>query len=330
MRRSRPASCARSLLLAQARDALPDVPTLKELGYDVEFSIWVGLFAPKGTPDAVITRLRAETKKVVASEQFKAAIANIGDVVAISISPSSRHSGMRTPSASKQPCNRSERWRVEMDRRTFVVGSAASAALLPHAARRAGRLSRAADHHPQCVPAGRHQRRGDAAGRDRARGHLQAAGRGRDQGRRGRLASARRSRRMPSRTATRCSRTTTAFRVTPRSTSCSAARRRRRAPISFRWRGCAPIRCWCWSTTSSPYKTLAEFVERAKKEPGKIVYSSGGFYGASHLPVALLEQAAGITGMRHLPTAGGGPAITAVLGNNAQLTTQTVQATSRT
>jgi tripartite-type tricarboxylate transporter receptor subunit TctC len=76
-----------------------------------------------------------------------------------------------------------------------------------------------------------------------------------------------------------------------------------------------------------PYKTLAEFVEGAKSNPGKIVYSSGGFYGASHLPVALLEKATGITGMRHLPTAGGGPAITAALGNNAQLTTQTVQAT---
>jgi tripartite-type tricarboxylate transporter receptor subunit TctC len=76
-----------------------------------------------------------------------------------------------------------------------------------------------------------------------------------------------------------------------------------------------------------PYKTLAEFVDAAKKAPEKIVYSSGGFYGASHLPVALLEKATGVTGMRHLPTAGGGPAITACLGNNAQLTTQTVQAT---
>ena len=76
-----------------------------------------------------------------------------------------------------------------------------------------------------------------------------------------------------------------------------------------------------------PYKTLAEFVTEAKKSPEKIVYSSGGFYGASHLPVALLEKAAGLSGMRHLPTAGGGPAITAALGNNAQLTTQTVQAT---
>ena len=76
-----------------------------------------------------------------------------------------------------------------------------------------------------------------------------------------------------------------------------------------------------------PYKTLAEFVTEAKKSPEKIVYSSGGFYGASHLPVALLEKATGLKGMRHLPTAGGGPAITAALGNNAQLTTQTVQAT---
>jgi tripartite-type tricarboxylate transporter receptor subunit TctC len=60
----------------------PDVPTLKELGYDVEFSLWVGLFAPKGTPAPIIERLRAETKKAVATEQFKAAIHNIGDEVA--------------------------------------------------------------------------------------------------------------------------------------------------------------------------------------------------------------------------------------------------------
>jgi tripartite-type tricarboxylate transporter receptor subunit TctC len=62
--------------------AAPDVPTLKELGYDVEFSIWVGLFAPKGTPDPVIARVRMETKKVVETDQFKTAISNIGDVVA--------------------------------------------------------------------------------------------------------------------------------------------------------------------------------------------------------------------------------------------------------
>jgi tripartite-type tricarboxylate transporter receptor subunit TctC len=62
--------------------ALPDVPTLKESGYDVEFYLWVGLFAPKGTPDPVVSKLREETRKAVATDQFKQAIANIGDEVA--------------------------------------------------------------------------------------------------------------------------------------------------------------------------------------------------------------------------------------------------------
>ena len=44
---------------ASARQALPDVPTMKELGYDVEYYLWVGLFAPKGTPAKVTTLLRA-------------------------------------------------------------------------------------------------------------------------------------------------------------------------------------------------------------------------------------------------------------------------------
>lgn len=75
-----------------------------------------------------------------------------------------------------------------------------------------------------------------------------------------------------------------------------------------------------------PYKTLKDFIEDAKKRPEAIIYSSGGLYGATHLPVALLEKATGIPKLRHLPTNGGGPAITALLGNNAQLSTQTVSA----
>src|SRR6478736_6355996 len=62
--------------------SLPDVPTMKELGYDVLFSLWVGLFAPKGTPDAIIDKLRTESKKAADTDQFKKAIDNIGDVVA--------------------------------------------------------------------------------------------------------------------------------------------------------------------------------------------------------------------------------------------------------
>src|SRR3954467_12975994 len=71
-----------------------------------------------------------------------------------------------------------------------------------------------------------------------------------------------------------------------------------------------------------PYKTLADFIADAKKNPESIVYSSGGIYGATHLPVALFEKATGIGKMRHLPTNGGGPAITALLGNNAQMSMQ--------
>ena len=76
-----------------------------------------------------------------------------------------------------------------------------------------------------------------------------------------------------------------------------------------------------------PYKTLNDFVGDAKKRPEAMVYSSGGLYGATHLPVALIEKALGLPKMRHLPTNGGGPAVTAVLGNNAQFSVQTVTAT---
>ena len=76
-----------------------------------------------------------------------------------------------------------------------------------------------------------------------------------------------------------------------------------------------------------PYKNLKEFLDDAKKRPEAIIYSSGGLYGATHLPVAIFEKATGIPKLRHLPTNGGGPAITALLGNNAQASVQTTSAT---
>jgi tripartite-type tricarboxylate transporter receptor subunit TctC len=36
---------------------MPDVPTLKELGYDIQYAVNRGLVAPKGTPDAALARL---------------------------------------------------------------------------------------------------------------------------------------------------------------------------------------------------------------------------------------------------------------------------------
>ena len=68
----------------------------------------------------------------------------------------------------------------------------------------------------------------------------------------------------------------------------------------------------------TPWKTLKELVDDAKKRPDEIIFSSSGLYGALHLPTALFMKAAGIK-MRHLPTQGGGPALTAILGNNSQV-----------
>jgi tripartite-type tricarboxylate transporter receptor subunit TctC len=65
-----------------------------------------------------------------------------------------------------------------------------------------------------------------------------------------------------------------------------------------------------------PWKTLKDLVADAKANPDKVIYSSSGLYGASHIPTVLFAKAAGGLKMRHLPTNGGGPAVTAVLGGN--------------
>ncbi|MGZ5854335.1 MAG: Bug family tripartite tricarboxylate transporter substrate binding protein [Xanthobacteraceae bacterium] len=62
----------------QRSKALPDVPTMKELGFDVEYYLWVGKFAPKGTPDSVITYLRGAFDKAAHSDQFNIALTNLG------------------------------------------------------------------------------------------------------------------------------------------------------------------------------------------------------------------------------------------------------------
>ena len=76
-----------------------------------------------------------------------------------------------------------------------------------------------------------------------------------------------------------------------------------------------------------PYKTLKELVDDAKKNPDKLIFSSSGLYGALHLPTALFMQAAGVK-MKHLPTNGGGPALTAILGNNSQVLVTSIAAAS--
>jgi tripartite-type tricarboxylate transporter receptor subunit TctC len=70
---------------------------------------------------------------------------------------------------------------------------------------------------------------------------------------------------------------------------------------------------------SLPVKTLKELVALARGKPGQLSFSSSGIYGALHMPMEMFLHAAKIK-MRHLPTPGGGPAITALLGGHVELT----------
>ena len=73
-----------------------------------------------------------------------------------------------------------------------------------------------------------------------------------------------------------------------------------------------------------PWKNLKELLDDAKKRPGEITFASAGVYGATHVPMEMILHAAGGLKMRHLPTAGGGPATTAVLGGHADLWASTI------
>ena len=65
----------------------------------------------------------------------------------------------------------------------------------------------------------------------------------------------------------------------------------------------------------SPWKTAGEFIDDARKRPAQISYSSSGIYGTLHMAMELLSHAAGIK-LRHVPHAGAGPALTAILGGH--------------
>jgi tripartite-type tricarboxylate transporter receptor subunit TctC len=63
----------------------------------------------------------------------------------------------------------------------------------------------------------------------------------------------------------------------------------------------------------SPWKTVKDFVEDARRRPGAINYGSSGNYGTMHVPMEILSQNAGIK-MTHVPFTGAAPAVVALLG----------------
>jgi tripartite-type tricarboxylate transporter receptor subunit TctC len=60
---------------------LPAVPTLKELGIDVEYAVNRGLVAPKGTPADVLAKLRSACGKAAKDGSLAASLKNHGTLV---------------------------------------------------------------------------------------------------------------------------------------------------------------------------------------------------------------------------------------------------------
>ena len=60
--------------------ALPDVPTVSEFYPGFDNTIWIGLFAPRGTPEFIVQRLRRDVARVLTTPELVEAFANAGGI----------------------------------------------------------------------------------------------------------------------------------------------------------------------------------------------------------------------------------------------------------
>ncbi|HZY15738.1 MAG TPA: tripartite tricarboxylate transporter substrate binding protein [Ramlibacter sp.] len=61
--------------------SMPEVPSLKQSGYNAEYAQWSGLFAPAGTPAPAMERLRAAARAAANDPKVKSVILNAGSPV---------------------------------------------------------------------------------------------------------------------------------------------------------------------------------------------------------------------------------------------------------
>jgi len=62
---------------ARKLELFPELPSLKELGYDIEYYIWSGMFVPAKTPKAIVDVLRKTVADAAADPDFKGAMTKI-------------------------------------------------------------------------------------------------------------------------------------------------------------------------------------------------------------------------------------------------------------
>jgi tripartite-type tricarboxylate transporter receptor subunit TctC len=71
----------RALAIASATRSVlvPNVPTIVEAGFkDFDVIAWYALFAPRGTPEPIVSRLSAEIEKIVARDDVRSQMARLG------------------------------------------------------------------------------------------------------------------------------------------------------------------------------------------------------------------------------------------------------------
>ena len=67
--------------------ALPDVPSLKDAGFNAEYAQWSGLFIPKDTPEPIAQRLRSAARAAAQDARVKEVILGAGSPVLYQDSP---------------------------------------------------------------------------------------------------------------------------------------------------------------------------------------------------------------------------------------------------
>lgn len=94
--------------------------------------------------------------------------------------------------------------------------------------------------------------------------------------------------------------------------------------LGYNWESFAPVSCLVNSVSlvvaksDAPWKDIKEMVAEAKKNPGKVNYTSSGTFGTNHLFFEAFCKEAGIK-LNYIPSQGSGPSITALLGGHVHL-----------
>ena len=98
--------------------------------------------------------------------------------------------------------------------------------------------------------------------------------------------------------------------------------------LTYNWKSFAPIACMVdvpnllCVKADARWKDLKELVAEAKKNPGRISYTSSGTFGSLHITAEAFFKMAGV-GLNHIPSQGSSPSVTAVLGGHVDVNSVT-------